>query len=125
MSKRSTHNTKKMRPMLRGLSPAPKPYWRPKTRADCVDEARPCPYAGCRHHLWLNVTRAGSITFVGSDGPGQLNQMDDTCALDVAERGQSTRPEIGRLLGLHVSQLLNIEQTALLKLAAHEDVREP
>lgn len=28
---------------------------RPTTRAECRDEARPCPWVGCRHHLLLEV----------------------------------------------------------------------
>lgn len=28
---------------------------RPKTRADCLQEARPCPWVGCRHHLLLEI----------------------------------------------------------------------
>jgi hypothetical protein len=28
---------------------------RPTTRADCLQEARPCPWASCRHHLLLEV----------------------------------------------------------------------
>ncbi len=31
---------------------------RPKTRADCQAEARPCPWVGCRHHLLLEVAKA-------------------------------------------------------------------
>jgi hypothetical protein len=30
---------------------------RPKTRAECRDEARPCPWVGCRHHLLLEVAK--------------------------------------------------------------------
>jgi hypothetical protein len=29
---------------------------RPVTRAECLQEARPCPWASCRHHLLLEVT---------------------------------------------------------------------
>jgi hypothetical protein len=28
---------------------------RPQTRAECLQEARPCPWASCRHHLLLEV----------------------------------------------------------------------
>lgn len=31
---------------------------RPRTRADCNQEARPCPWGGCRHHLLLEVATA-------------------------------------------------------------------
>lgn len=32
---------------------------RPQTRAECQQEARPCPWVGCRHHLLLEVALAG------------------------------------------------------------------
>lgn len=28
---------------------------RPRTRGECLEEARPCPWVGCRHHLLLEV----------------------------------------------------------------------
>lgn len=28
---------------------------RPRTRADCLQEARPCPWVGCKYHLLLEV----------------------------------------------------------------------
>jgi hypothetical protein len=31
---------------------------RPTTRAECRDEARPCPWVSCRHHLLLEVEEA-------------------------------------------------------------------
>lgn len=31
---------------------------RPTTRADCEQEARPCPWVGCRHHLALEVAES-------------------------------------------------------------------
>lgn len=31
---------------------------RPKTRSECRDEARPCPWVSCRHHLLLEVAQA-------------------------------------------------------------------
>lgn len=31
---------------------------RPTTRGECLQEARPCPWAGCRHHLLLDVAEA-------------------------------------------------------------------
>ena len=42
------------------------PDWieRPKTRADCVDGPRPCPYISCAHHLYLDVNNeSGAIKF--------------------------------------------------------------
>jgi len=38
-------------------------YYKPRTRAECVDGPRPCPYVSCQHHLYLDVSaRTGAIT---------------------------------------------------------------
>lgn len=42
---------------------------RPRTRGDCLEEARPCPWVGCRHHLLLEAPehagpRAASLLLV-------------------------------------------------------------
>jgi hypothetical protein len=34
---------------------------RPRTRGDCIDGPRPCPFAGCRWHLGLRVQKNGTI----------------------------------------------------------------
>src|SRR5689334_22961695 len=35
---------------------------RPRTRAECGDVPRPCPFVSCKHHLYLDVSRrTGSI----------------------------------------------------------------
>jgi hypothetical protein len=28
---------------------------RPRTRAECKDEPRPCPWVACKHHLYLDI----------------------------------------------------------------------
>jgi hypothetical protein len=35
---------------------------RPRTRGDCKDGARPCPFVSCAHHLYLDVSaESGAI----------------------------------------------------------------
>jgi hypothetical protein len=88
---------------------------RPKTRADCVDGPRPCPWVGCRYHL-----RTPLRFEPATDGSGRvhvrfmaaqaedLSWLDDgdapTCALDIAETvalsGEvASRKLLARLLG--------------------------
>lgn len=59
---------------------------RPKTRGDCVDGIRPCPFVGCKHHLYLDVTPSGSVKLNFPDL--EPDQMGETCALDIADRAQ-------------------------------------
>lgn len=58
---------------------------RPKTRGECANGPRPCPFVSCRHHLYLDVSaKTGSIKFNFPDL--EVWEMKESCALDVAER---------------------------------------
>lgn len=50
---------------------------RPRTRAECLQEARPCPWVGCRHHLLLEVaTSEGKPTkLVLNRSPARASQV--------------------------------------------------
>jgi len=78
---------------------------RPRTRAECVDGPRPCPHLGCRYHL---------AEFWGAERPADA----DTCALDVAERGEHGVGDLARLLGAPDATLSDIEASAKRKLEA-------
>jgi len=66
---------------------------RPRCRGDCAAVPRPCPFVGCRYNNYLHLTGAGheKIVFPYLE-PGEL---ENSCALDVAEMGQHTLEEIG------------------------------
>ena len=44
---------------------------RPRTRNDCLEEARPCPWVGCRYHLLLEIvpSKNNRSTKIGLAGP--------------------------------------------------------
>lgn len=69
---------------------------RPRTRGDCVDGPRPCPWASCRYNLRIDVTEGGTLKL---NHDGELEDMAETCALDVADRGGITVEEAGELAG--------------------------
>ncbi len=72
---------------------------RPKTRADCVDAARPCLFVSCKHNLYLDVNpKTGSIKLNFPDK--EIFDLPETCALDVAERGGITLEEVGAIMNL-------------------------
>ena len=78
-------------------------YDRPTTRLDCLpgglNAERPCPFASCQHHLALDVNeRNGNIKLNFPDV--EVWEMTETCALDVADEGESTYEEIGALVNL-------------------------
>lgn len=107
---------------------------RPKTRGDCINGPRPCPWIGCEYHLAISVDpERGSVkeTFPRleilnhpeGEGLVVLEGLVGTCALDVADRhddGTGTSG-LGGLLALRQAAMsgkplgntpgLNIEET--------------
>lgn len=93
---------------------------RPRTRAECKDGIRPCPYVGCRHHLYLDVNP--------ENGTIKLNfphlevwEMKETCSLDVADRGGGTLDEVGVRLNLTRERVRQIELSAGALIKAREE----
>ena len=88
---------------------------RPKSRAECKQEMRPCPWVACKHHLYLDINpETGSIKINFPDlEPWELHH---TCALDVAERGGITLEEVGEIMNLTRERIRQVEVRGLLKL---------
>jgi hypothetical protein len=90
---------------------------RPRTRADCANGQRPCPWVSCKHHLYLDVNpETGSIKLNFPDL--ELEDMRDTCSLDVADRGGITLEEVGEILNLTRERIRQVEVRGLVKLKA-------
>lgn len=85
---------------------------RPRTRADCVNGPRPCPFVSCRYNLFLDVNPDnGAIRFAF---PGKaLDELEHTCALDVADAGGVTLDAIGQLLNVTRERIRQIESNAI------------
>ena len=98
----------------------PEQYARPMTRDDCKFGERPCLYVACRFHLFLDVNpRTGSIKF---NFPGkEVHELEETCALDVADRGGITLEEVGRLLNLTRERVRQLEAEALAEIGEYMD----
>jgi len=90
-------------------------YDRPKSRCQCAAGVRPCPFVSCKHHLYLDVNpETGSIKL---NFPHlEVWEMEETCALDVAERGGITLEEVGEILNLTRERIRQVEVRGLLKL---------
>lgn len=89
-------------------------YARPRTRGDCAEGLRPCPWVGCRHHLFLDLARNGFIRLNFPDRA--VEDLAETCALDVAARGGASLREIARLMGVSLARVGQIDLHALAKL---------
>jgi hypothetical protein len=94
---------------------------RPRTRIDCLDAPRPCPFVSCKHHLFLDVSaRTGAIKLNFPDL--EVWEMSETCALDVADRGGTTLEEVGAIMNLTRERIRQVEVKGLAKLAALRDM---
>ena len=95
---------------------------RPKTRADCSQEARPCPWVACKHNLYLDINpETGSIKINFPDL--EPWEMKSSCALDVADAGALTLEEIGLITNLTRERIRQVEVRGLIKLKLRRELR--
>lgn len=88
---------------------------RPRCRTDCEAVERPCPFLACRWNLFLDVNpQTGSVKF---NFPGkELDEIGESCALDVADKGGITLEEVGAVMNITRERVRQIETRALVKL---------
>lgn len=87
---------------------------RPRTRADCIDGPRPCPYVGCRHNLYLEATQHGALALRDPKREPWAVPAEHSCVLDIvdANPGGMTLEEVGGILGLTRERIRQIERVA-------------
>lgn len=96
-------------------------YWKPRTRSECADAPRPCPFVSCKHHLFIDVSpRTGAIKLNFPDL--EVWEMGESCALDVADRGGATLEDVGAIMNLTRERIRQVEVKALAKLEALKDM---
>jgi hypothetical protein len=91
---------------------------RPRTRGDCEDVVRPCPYVSCKYNLYLDInpwTGSIKLNFPALD-PGE---MSESCALDVAERGGVTLELLSQKLNITRERCRQLEARGLHTLKAN------
>jgi Sigma-70, region 4 len=94
---------------------------KPRTRAECAQGERPCPFVSCKHHLYLDVSaKTGAIKLNFPDL--EVWEMTETCALDVADRGGTTLEEVGAIMNLTRERIRQVEVKGLAKLEALKDM---
>jgi hypothetical protein len=92
---------------------------RPRARGDCEKGPRPCPWVSCKYHLYLDVnpnTGAVKVNFPHLE----VWQLEETCALDVADRGGIPMEEVGEAINLLTSRISQMETLAKLRAAGME-----
>jgi len=96
-------------------------YWKPKSRTECKDMERPCPFVSCKYHLYIDVHPVrGSIKLNFPDV--EIWEMTETCALDVADRGGITLEEVGEIMNLTRERVRQVETAGLARLQEYRDV---
>jgi len=96
-------------------------YWKPRTRAECAEGPRPCPFVSCQHHLYIDVSpRTGAIKLNFPDL--EVWDLGESCALDVADRGGTTLEDVGAIMNLTRERIRQVEVKALAKLEALRDM---
>jgi hypothetical protein len=98
---------------------------RPKTREDCKNDVRPCPWVGCQFHLYLDVDDRNEIIFnhentVFNDDDLEnpdLRKMVHTCVLDIVDKIDDglTFCEIAEYLGCTVKKVKEILESCRVK----------
>ena len=92
------------------------------TRADCENGPRPCPLVSCRYNLYLEVSPiSGNLKLAFPDL--RPEDMEHSCSLDVADRGEETLDSVGGKLNLTRERVRQIELRALLRLRAQKPNR--
>ena len=90
-------------------------YDRPTTRENCQHgphAERPCPFVGCKHHLYLDVNeKNGSIKLNFPDL--EVWELEETCGLDVADAGEVTLERVCELTNLEFDRVYAIYRAAL------------
>ena len=97
-------------------------HQRPRTRAECVDGPRPCPFVSCKYHLYLDVhPRTGNIKLNFPDIG--VEEMGESCTLDVADRHGATIEEIGAIMNLTRERVRQLEVRACAAASASAELR--
>lgn len=89
---------------------------RPRTRSDCEDGPRPCPWFECKYHLAVDEIGQGNAdverTMIANK---EFDWSKPTCALDVADEGKHSVRQVSAILGVNFQRVHAIERHAIRK----------
>ena len=92
------------------------------TPNEAVAHSRPCLFAGCSAHLYLDVSpRTGALKLNFPDL--DVDQMAVSCVLDVADEGGTSLERVGRAMNIVRERVRQIEVSASehMRGAAHSE----
>ncbi len=77
------------------------PDERPKTRGECADMPRPCPFLSCRYHLaHQRVAPHHGSGLDDDEAVDLIVGASETCTLDIADKDGVEQEEIAAALGV-------------------------
>ena len=85
--------------------------------AEVAFRSRPCVFIACKHTLFLDVSETGSIIFNFPHLEPHQMPADQSCALDLAERGAMTLEDIAVVTNLTRERIRQVELKALIRKA--------
>lgn len=91
-------------------------HGRPRTRRDCKNVPRPCPFVGCRHHLWMELLPSSRDIKPNLSKALPWEMPHASCSLDVADANPNgmTLLDIGRYFKISRERIRQVE-TIILK----------
>lgn len=87
------------------------PSSRPKTLSECP--SGPCPYVGCRHHLYSEISAGGWLKIVWPQRDPL--EIPDTCSLRVAANGEHILEDVAAYMNCTRERVRQIEAVAMRK----------
>lgn len=92
-----------------------KDYSKPRTRGECIDGPRPCPFVSCKYHLFVDVSPStGAIKLNFPDL--EVWELAESCALDIADQGGKRLEDVGAIMNVTRERVRQIEHMAIAAL---------
>ena len=85
---------------------------RPRTRNECIGGPRPCPFVGCKHNLYLDVSDNGNIKLQFPDLEPEQMPATGSCVLDIADLGGVTLERVGEFANVTRERVRQLENLA-------------
>lgn len=83
---------------------------RPTVRGDCLpggkNAQRPCPFASCKHHLYIEIVKGGGLQLNFPDI--ELWDLKQTCSLDLADGGETPQEMIAEVLNVSKQRVSHV-----------------
>jgi hypothetical protein len=82
---------------------------------------RPCPWISCKYHLAVEVLKTGHLKEVFPDT--ELEDLPQTCVLDIADGGPKTLGEVGTFLNLTRERIRQMEAKGIRRAMSSREIK--